>query len=169
MSKKRKNNKKRKPKALPAAVLEKRLIDLFSKQVTARLDAKSVIKKLRISNSKDSVQHHLEQLVQKGLLAVGNKGKYKWNKKSPKRRQAKSDSEMLAIGRVDATRRGSAYIVCDDPTVPNDIFVPPHKIGGALNGDTVEVAWYRSRKDKLEGRIIRIVERKLEHFMGTLR
>ena len=50
-----------------------------------------------------------------------------------------------------------------------DVFVPPHKMGGALHGDQVEVAWYRSRKDKLEGRVVRVTARKLNHFMGTLR
>lgn len=166
---KKKNNKKRRPKALTAAALEKRLIDLFSKQVTARLDAKSVIRKLRLTNSKDAVQHSLDQLVKRGMLAVSSKGNYKWDKKAPKQRQSKSDSEHLATGRVDATRRGAAYIVCDDDSAPSDIFVPPHKMGGALDGDTVEVAWYTTRKDKLEGRIVRIVKRKLDHFMGVLR
>ena len=74
MAKKKKNNKKRRPKALTAAALEKRLVDLFSKQVTARFDAKNVIKKLRITNSKDAVQHGLEQLVKKGILDVSSKG-----------------------------------------------------------------------------------------------
>ncbi|MGH1339126.1 MAG: ribonuclease R [Aureispira sp.] len=168
MSKKRKKGSNRKPKTLSAANLEKRLVDLFSKQLTVRLDAKGVIKKLKISNSKDSVQHSLEELVNKGRLEQTNRGKYKWNKTAPTTKRERRGDEALAIGRVDATRSGSAYIICDNEVLELDVFVPPHKLLGALNGDTVEVAWHQSRKDKLEGKVVRIVERKLDQFIGTL-
>lgn len=169
MSKKKKKSSNRSPKTLSAANLEKRLVDLFSKQLTVRLDAKSVIKKLKISNSTDAVQHSLDQLVKKGQLESTSRGKYKWNKTAPTSKRERHDAhDQLAIGRVDATRSGSAYIVCDNEVLEPDVFVPPHKLMGALNGDTVEVAWHESRKDKLEGKVVRIVERKLDQFIGTL-
>ncbi len=168
MSKKNKKGGQRKPKTLSATNLEKRLVDLFSKQLTARLDAKGIIRKLKISNSPDSVQHSLDALTNKGHLEKTSRGKYKWNKSAPTTRKERQGDEQLAIGRVDATRTGSGYIVCDDEVLELDVFVPPHKLMGALNGDTVEVAWQQSRKDKLEGRVVRIVERKLDQFIGTL-
>jgi ribonuclease R len=168
MSKKRKKSSNRKPKNLSATSLEKRLTDLFSKQLTVRLDAKGVIRKLKISNSKDSVQHCLEQLASKGRLEQTNRGKYKWNKTAPKIKRKPKIGEQLAVGRVDLTRSGSAYIVCEDEVLEQDVFVPPHKLMGALNGDTVEVAWYQSRKDKLEGSVTQIIKRKLDQFIGTL-
>jgi ribonuclease R len=168
MSKKRKKGSNRKAKTLSAANLEKRLVDLFSKQLTARLDANGVIKKLKISNSKDSVQHGLDTLVNKGRLFKTNRGKYKWNKTAPTTKKERRSESDLAIGRVDATRSGAAYIVCDNEVLEQDIFVPPHKLQGALNGDTVEVSYHQSRKDKYEGQVVRIVERKLDQFIGTL-
>lgn len=168
MSKKKKKSSNRKDKTLPAAQLEKRLVDLFSKQLTARLDAKSVIKKLKISNSKDAVQHSLDKLTEKGKLYKTNRGKYKWNKAAATPKKSNHGPEKLATGRVDATRSGAAYIIVEGDELEQDIFVPPHQLLGALNGDTVEVAWHQSRKNKLEGKVIQIVKRKLDQFIGTL-
>ncbi|BDS10282.1 ribonuclease R [Aureispira anguillae] len=165
MTRKKKGSNK-KGKNLPAKVLEKRLIDLFSKQVTARFDAKTIIRKLKISNSKDSVQHAIDQLVEKGKLEATNRGKYKWNKGATVTKRARKNGQF-ATGRVDATRSGSAYIICEE-LEDNDIFVPAHKLMGALHGDTVEVSWYTARKGKPEGEVVQIIQRKSENFIGTL-
>lgn len=165
---KKKKNKRFKPKTLAVPVLEKRLIDLFSKQVSTRFDAKTIIRKLKISNSKDSVQHCLEQLVLKGKLQTGRSGKYQWNKNA-KRDPKQTKNTQSAQGTVDITRRGAAYIVCQDSSLDGkDIFVPAHKLKGALHGDTVEVAWYFSRKGKPEGSVEQVLQRKTDHFIGTL-
>ncbi|CAA6828773.1 MAG: 3'-to-5' exoribonuclease RNase R [uncultured Aureispira sp.] len=164
MTKKKKGSKK--GKNLPVHLLEKKIIDLFSKQVTSRFDAKGIIGKLRITNSRDSVQHTLDQLVKKGKIEEASRGKYKWNKAAKMAKTNTRSDAKIATGRVDATRSGAAYIISED--LDNDIFVPAHKLMGALNGDTVEVSWYLARKDKLEGQVVQITERKSENFIGTL-
>lgn len=164
---KKKSSKARKPKALTTAVLERRITDLFSKQVTARLDAKTIIRKLRITNSKDSVQHCLDKLVDQGQLSTTNKGKYKWNRAAKRTaRKNERQSNNIATGTVDLTRSGAAYIICED--LEKDIFVPAHKTMGSLKGDTVEVSWFASKKGRPEGRIVKILTRKNDHFIGTL-
>ncbi|WP_052592557.1 ribonuclease R [Aureispira sp. CCB-QB1] len=165
MTKKKKGSNK-KGKNLPVHLLEKKIIDLFSKQITSRFDAKGIIGKLRISNSKDSVQHTLDKLVEKGKIEKASRGKYKWNKAAKTAKKDKRNNAQTTIGRVDATRSGSAYIISED--LEQDIFVPAHKLMGALNGDTVEVSWYMARKDKPEGQVIQVLERKSENFIGTL-
>lgn len=168
MTRKKKNTRKKKAKNLPVHILEKRLIDVFSKQVTTRFDAKSLIKKLKISNSKDSVQHCLEKLAEKGKLETTRNGKFKWNKRAL-RSTKKNVKGNSAIGVMDVTRSGAAYVVCE-PTeeLEKDIFVPAHKAMGALHGDTVEVLWYLSRRGKPEGEVVQVVKRKVDHFIGTL-
>ncbi|MCH2021835.1 MAG: ribonuclease R [Saprospiraceae bacterium] len=166
---KKKNRKKNKNKSLPVPILEKRLIDLFSKQVTTRFDAKTIIRKLKISNSKDSVNDCLEKLVIKGKLETTRGGKFKWNKNSTRFPKNEKTKGNIAIGRMDVTRRGAAYIVCDEfEEMDKDVFVPAHKTNGGLHGDTVEVNWYISRKGKPEGLVTRIIKRKTEQFIGTL-
>jgi ribonuclease R len=162
----KRHNDSKKGKNLPVHLLEKKIIDLFSKQVTSRFDAKGIIGKLRITNSKDSVQHTLDQLVEKGKIEEASRGKYKWNKAAKVAKSNTRSDAKIATGRVDATRSGAAYIISED--LDNDIFVPGHKLMGALNGDIVEVSWYLARKDKVEGEVVHIVERKSENFIGTL-
>jgi ribonuclease R len=162
----KKKNDSKKGKNLPVHLLEKKIIDLFSKQVTSRFDAKGVISKLRITNSRDSVQHTLDKLVEKGKIEEASRGKYKWNKAAKVDKRKTNPDAKSAIGRVDATRSGSAYIICEE--LDHDIFVPGHKLMGALNGDRVEVSWYMARKDKPEGQVVEVVERKSENFIGTL-
>ena len=165
----RKNKNKRfKPKTLTVPVLENRIIDLCSKQVSTCFDAKTLIRKLKISNSKDSVQHCLEQLVIKGKLTATRSGKFQWNKAAKRTPKAPKNTQS-AIGIVDITRRGAAFIVCEDKTeTDKDIFVPAHKLNGALHGDKVEVAWFFSRRGKPEGSVQHIITRKTDQFIGTL-
>jgi ribonuclease R len=162
----KKNNDSKKGKNLPVHLLEKKIIDLFSKQITSRFDAKGIISKLRITNSRDSVQHTLDKLVEQGKIEDASRGKYKWNKAAKVAKKNTRSDAKIATGRVDATRSGSAYIISEE--LDHDIFVPGHKLMGALNGDTVEVSWYLARKDKPEGQVVQIVERKSENFIGTL-
>lgn len=164
MTKKKKSSKK--GKNLPVHLLEKKIIDLFSKQVTSRFDAKGIIGKLRISNSRDSVQHTLDKLVEKGKIEKASRGKYKWNKAAKVVKKNLRSDAKIATGRVDATRSGAAYIISEE--LDHDVFVPGHKLMGALNGDTVEISWYLARKDKPEGQVVQILERKAENFIGTL-
>ena len=91
MTKKRKNNRNKKEKKLNADVLKKRLISLISKQTSVRFDAKTAIQKLRITNSKDSVQSALEKLEQEGILKTTRSGKFKWNKKRFENRQSSTE------------------------------------------------------------------------------
>jgi ribonuclease R len=165
---KKKKNKRFKPKSLSVPALERRIIDVCSKQVSTRFDAKTLIRKLRLSNSKDSVQYCLDQLAQKGTLIATGNAKYQWNKNA--NRTPKNHKEaQSARGTVDITRRGAAFIVCEDKTISEkDIFVPPHKLKGALHGDQVEVSWYLSRKGKPEGRILAVLQRKTDQYIGTL-
>ena len=49
----------------------------------------------------------------------------------------------------------------------DDLFVPPGKTGGALEGDLVEVAVKPSRKGGNEGVVVQILERARRQFTGT--
>ena len=50
-----------------------------------------------------------------------------------------------------------------------DIYVPPHHLNKALNGDEVEVYVYRQRRNKKhEGEIVKILQRKTDEFVGVI-
>lgn len=76
----------------------------------------------------------------------------------------------LVVGTLDSTRRGAGFVVPEKKTEGQvDIFVPPHKLGGAVHGDRV-VARVEGRRgrDNPEGRIIQILERARTQIVGTL-
>jgi ribonuclease R len=71
-------------------------------------------------------------------------------------------------GRVDMTRNGAAYIVCEG--FEDDVYVQARKLNYAMNGDTVEVKVIPNRsRSKLNGEVIRVLDRANEFFIGTLR
>ncbi len=154
---------KLKGKKLTARQLKQEILKLFKRHDKKRYNAKQVIKKLRVTNSKDSAQDALEKLAQDGVLVPISDNKFKFNKAN----EAVQERE-LHVGRVDMTRTGSAYIICDD--LEDDVHVSAKRTNGALNGDIVKVAtWTPRGRRKMEGEIVEIKERAREHFLGTLR
>lgn len=76
----------------------------------------------------------------------------------------------LVVGTLDSTRRGAGFVVPEKKKVGEaDVFVPPHKLSGAVHGDKV-VARVEGRRgrDNPEGRIIQVLERAHTQVVGTL-
>ena len=71
------------------------------------------------------------------------------------------------IGTLDVTSSGNAYFICDD--FETDAFINKGSVGGGLNGDTVKAYVYkRKQRNKLEGEVVEVIERKKTDFVGTL-
>jgi ribonuclease R len=156
--------------------LEQSIQTLFSQEPNSQYNATQIGEKLRASNNKDSLNHVLQKLVDTGFLAVGKSGRFFLATSANAIKTAKEiqDSEIhkdekLAIGKVDMTRSGAAYIILDGDKNGNDVFVPAHKVGSALNQDKVQVAYRYSSKGKAEGRVVEIVSRFNSHFIGIVR
>jgi ribonuclease R len=56
-----------------------------------------------------------------------------------------------------------------DADVPEDIFVPPGRTGGAMEGDLVEVQISPGRRGGIEGVVVAVVQRERRQFTGTFR
>lgn len=144
--------------------LKKRILELFKRHPKKRFNAKQVQNKLKIKNTKHSIQDALAKLEDKKEIVPISKEKYKLNRNQVEQK-AKKD---LAVGRVDMTRNGSAYIVCDG--MEDDIYVPSKRLNYALNGDKVEVKYAKEEgRTRYNGEIVQVLERKTTHFIGTLR
>lgn len=160
-------NKKKKVKGrkLTAGLLRKEVLRLFKRQPKKRLNAKQVIKKLKITNSKDSVLHALEYLTEREQLYLFKDGKYRLDRSVEKKPSGPSKEYE---GIVDLIRTGAAYIVCEG--LENDVYVSAKRLNSALNGDKVRIKVSRSRgRKKPEGEVMEVLERAAEHFMGTLK
>ena len=126
------------------------------------MNPKQVQKKLKVDNNKDSVEHAIERLEEDGkLMAVGDQ------KFRLKEKQSSHSPSTFHEGRVDMTKTGSAYIICDDRE--DDVHVSPKYVNTALHGDRVKIrAWVPRGRRRAEGEIIEVIERARLHFMGTV-
>jgi len=153
MSKRKKNGK--------SNTLKQDIFFIFKRSPKKRYNAGQLKKKVHGKISIDAVEARLEQLESEGKIIKLSNEKYKLA--IGQRIRAK----VTAEGRVDMTQRGAAYIVCDD--LEFDIHVAPRNIGSALHGDRVKVEYEESsRRQKPEGRIVEVLKRATESFIGTI-
>ncbi len=75
----------------------------------------------------------------------------------------------LIKGKISGHERGFGFLVPEDKaSYPNDFFLPPHNLHGALHGDTVLIERSVGRGED-EGRVVRILERGYTTIVGTFR
>lgn len=153
------NKKKyhRKPKKLPTDELREKLKTKFYKNPTRIYTARQLMHAESFSNSKDSVNHALHYLSDEGFLIELKENRFKFNQNSVK-------ASRIFEGKVDITKHGSAYIICDD--LDTDVFVPKSRLKGALDNDRVEVMVLSKNKNKYSGEVIKIIERNTSHVVG---
>ncbi len=148
---------------LTAKQLKYEILKLLKRHPKKRFNAKQIIKKLRIANNKDAVQHALDQLNTSQEVKPIAEGKFKLNTAAEH-----STARKTYVGTVDMTRTGSAYIVVDD--LAEDIHISAKRMNNALHNDKVKVAaWIPSGRKKMEGEVIEVIERSMSYFIGTLR
>lgn len=126
------------------------------KQVTEMIGLKSKDDRLQ-------VQDLLFEMADAGMIEEGVAGKYRVP-------STNGDGVPVIVGTVDMTANGYAYVIPDDKeNNPDDIFVPRESLNSALDGDKVEVAITKKRKGRAnEGKIVNVIERKRESFVGIL-
>jgi len=112
MSEKHRNrNRKPKGRKLTASELKREISRLFRKNPRKRLNAKQIIRKLKIKNSKDSVHSALEALAEKHFLHPMEEDKFRIN---PQLEEASTRStrgpKRQYEGYVDMTRSGACLL-----------------------------------------------------------
>ncbi len=163
-----------KGKKITVGQLSQQAINLFGENARKKYNAKMVIEKLKIANSRDSVFHTLNTLAKKGALVAHKEEFFQWNPEAnlptkPEKSggSSRASASKYATGRVDLTKMGSAFIIVDDSD--SDVFVPERMVNGAMDKDIVKVELLKKSTGKRpEGRIVEIVKRSLSHILGTI-
>ena len=75
------------------------------------------------------------------------------------------EKSNLRVGKLLANKKGYGFV---DIIGDEDVFVSQDNLNGAIDGDKVIVEITSKKGLKLEGRILRVVERKLKQFVGTV-
>ena len=75
------------------------------------------------------------------------------------------DNSNLKLGKLLGTKKGFAFVDIDGD---EDVFIPQDNLNGAINNDEVIVEITSKKGLKLEGRIVKVVERKSNQFVGKV-
>ena len=86
------------------------------------------------------------------------------NDRSKQRALSRSD---LVAGKLSLHRDGFGFVRPTDPTPDGDVFIPPHELNGAMQGDQVLVEPAPPGRDgKRSGRIVRVLTRRNPTVVG---
>lgn len=158
----------RKARQLKSAALRQQIIKLLSKMAKQQFTAFQISRKLNVSNPVTSIQYELDKLCADGLVVKKRLEYYQWLEKELLHRKSSGFQPEIFQGYVDMTRSGAAYITGTNQ--PDDIYVAPKFIKGALHKDLVTVELLpRAKRRKPEGRIVEILERSIHQIIGTIR
>jgi len=156
-----------KGKKLTTSDLKTKLFKIFLKNPKKRYKASQLSKKLLTSNTKDSVQHMLNELEKESKIWMVTEGKYRLDKFAGHEAKSKFPKKVY-VGKVDLIRSGAAYILIDD--LEEDVYVPATQLKGAMHGDIVKVSVaIRKGKRKQEGKVKEIQERAVKQVLGTFK
>lgn len=70
------------------------------------------------------------------------------------------------VGKVSSNMNGSAYIISDDLEL--DVFINKKRVNKAFHLDTVKVEITKIKKKSIEGKVIEVLERFRDKFVGTI-
>jgi ribonuclease R len=150
-NKKAKNHRKNEITRGIFTVLEKEPNKSFNyKQIAAKIDVTD-------AQDRNTLIKRLTELKEKKRILEVDRGQYK----------VLENTKTYHEGTVDLTGRGNAYIVVEG--MEDDIFIPSNKLNKAFHKDKVEVYIYpRKKGKKLEGEIIKVLERYKTTFVGIV-
>jgi ribonuclease R len=120
------------------------------------LTAEELAKSLKIQHRAVFV-NLLQELEEEGKIVLNRKERYGLPQKM-----------NLAVGRLQGSSKGFAFLIPDDPQ-EQDVYVKNEDLNGAMHNDRVIVRLYRHLEDgrKREGEVIRILKRANQQVVGT--
>lgn len=109
---------------------------------------------LKSSDELNNLQNELDKLIKEGIVHQTKKNKYLLMKYC----------KSLRVGRIDVSKNGYAFLILEEE---EDIFISKDNLGGAINGDIALVDLF-TRNGKVEGKVLRILDRKLNNVVGEI-
>ncbi len=138
--------------------VEAQILEVLNERPGKRMNYKQISSRLGFNSKTDRelTGEALMYLVRKKLIIEQPKGSF----------YVEVVSEFLE-GKIEFNKRGAGYLLTpeDEP----DIHITPGMTWPALNGDIVQVEMISTkRKDKPEGRVVKVVRRAREEYVGVV-
>ncbi len=132
------------------------VVDYLRNEAGRPLKAKELARGLGVPNARyDEFKVLLHDLEDQGVL-YRVKGQ----------RYAAPEKINLLMGRLQTIRSGAGFVVPEDGK--GDLFVPAEGLGTAMDGDRVVARIERRRRGaRVEGRVIKVLQRARETLVGT--
>ncbi len=108
---------------------------------------------LKNAEELEELQNVLSELIKSGIVHETKKSKY----------MLMSNCASLLAGKIEVTKNGYAFLLKEE----GDLFISSDNLNGAINGDTVLVDVFE-RNNKLEGKVLKILDRKLNTVIGEI-
>lgn len=149
--------------------LERAVLDLVRSDNYQPIKPKVIAKKLRLDDEQfRELKRTIKWLVKQGKLTYGAHHLVKPSN------EKKSRESALLVGIFKKTSQGFGFLIQDDvsPEQPKqDIYIPEQDSLDASDGDRVGVKLSRGRgfKGRPMGRIVEVVSRRTNQFVGTFR
>jgi len=138
--------------------LKQRAMAAFQRYPNMTMNYRQAAKKMGVNNlgTQQLIPSILEEMKAEKMIDEAGRGRYRLNYETGS-----------ITGKVDMTAHGYAYIISSEAA--DDVFVSQKNLREALHGDTVEVHLFARRKSaKLEGQVIKVLERARTTFVGTI-
>jgi ribonuclease R len=138
--------------------LERKITSLIISSPKREFNYKQIAFSIGVNDTKgrsDIIKVLNTLLKKEKILSVG-KGKF----------IAPSIQKESAEGTLEITTTGRGYVVCED--LDGDVMIEQRNLNKGLHGDIVRVVTgKKNRKNKYEGKIVEVIERKKEVFVGV--
>jgi len=154
--KKKKKKKKTHTEGFPKSKLFDLILVVFRKNPNKKLNYKELSKKLAVKEMGVKIQiiDVMKEMTLSGILNEEPVGSFGLVKKT---------STLVSI--IKNTNRRGGYLEIDKE---NEVFIPKEYSRFTLAGDEVEILLFPKTKNKQEGEVIRVINRKKTDFVGVI-
>ncbi len=162
--KKKKQGRKKKPgrsTGVHPNQLRESILAFFYHHDSKKYTAFQIIKKLRIKHVEQAVAM-LDELTSRKMLYRTEAGKYALD---PGR--VKSSGSRSYEGYVDRAKAGHGFLICKE--FERDIYISPKNMGGADDGDFVELQLVKGSRGRPEGKVEKILKRSRTQLVAIAR
>ena len=151
-------------------IFEEIILDLLKNNPEKSVPFDVLQNVLQVSGKKDNqrLKNAINSLYDKNLIVKRKGGAIQLSPNGDRKRREKRGDKNVVTGKLDMSRHGTGYLVTDERK--EDIRVQPKQLGTALPDDKVRVEIFKGRGHggRLEGKVVEILERGREIFVGTL-
>ncbi len=142
--------------------LEHKILKYFDEIDNKDISLKKVLKRFSKKFDETLITEVFQKLESKGRVSFTAD-----NKIQSGNRKIDTKGAKVYEGKVDMTRSGAAYLICVE--LKEDIYINRRDTNRAFDGDTVKfIITSQNRKGKLEGKIIEVVKRAADFYVGTV-